>query len=183
MNAALNGDLANAIVASTPGGIERQEAQGQQDLVKAADRLPSNMSVEDQAALVQLGFIFGDTIDDIFRSVQMPAGWTIKPSDHSMHSDLIDPQGNKRGGIFYKAAFYDRKAHFNLNCRYYVSQDYAQPTSTHFIEDAKTGQRAHVVGTAPYADWNAGDAMSKQACKWLESNFPDYRDPLAYWDN
>ena len=41
--AASRGDLANALIASTPGGIERQEAAGQRTLVESA-MLPKEIS-------------------------------------------------------------------------------------------------------------------------------------------
>lgn len=176
------GDIDNFLVASTPGGIERQEAQGQRDLAGAANKLPADMRPGDREALESLGFMFGDQVEDIFLAAQFPAGWSIRPTDHSMHSDLVDPQGRKRGGIFYKAAFYDRKAHFNLNARYFISNDYAQPDSTCFIEDSATNTRKHVLGTAPYSDYKAKDALEAEARAWLEGNLPDYRNPLAYWD-
>lgn len=183
LTAALRGDMANAIIASTPGGIERQEAQGQCDLVSAANKLPADMRPDDRAALESLGFVFGAPVDEIFIAVQMPAGWAIRPTEHSMHSDLVDPQGRRRGGIFYKAAFYDRKADFNLTCRYSARCDYEKPTSTHFIEDSADGSRKHVVGTTAYAaDYQAIREIDKEASAWLEANLPDYRNPLAYWD-
>lgn len=182
LSALANGNMGNFLAASTPGGIERQEAQGQKDLAGAMNKLPADMRPGDRAALESLGFVFGDKAEDIFLAAQFPAGWSIRPTDHSMHSDLVDPQGRKRGGIFYKAAFYDRKAHFNLNARYFISNDYAQPTSTVFIEDSATATRKHVVGTTPYADYKSRSAVEEEARLWLEFNLPDYRDPLAYWD-
>lgn len=181
ISALAQGNMANFIAASTPGGIEAQEAQGQRTLAAAANKLPSDMRAEDRSALESLGFIFGGKVEDIFLECIFPVGWTIKPTDHSMHSDLVDPQGRKRGGIFYKAAFYDRNAHFNLKARYYQSSDYEQPTSTYFIVDSADGSRKHVVGTAPYDDYKAGDLVQQAAREWLETNLPNYQDPLAYW--
>lgn len=181
LSAIVDKNLANFIAASTPGGIEAQEAHGQRTLAAAANKLPADMSAADRAALESLGFAFGDKVDDIFLQCTFPVGWSIKPTDHSMHSDLIDPQGRKRGGIFYKAAFYDRNASLRLNTRYYQRCDYEKPTSTYFIVDSADGSRKHVVGTAPYADYQAGEQVNQAARQWLESNLPNYQDPLAYW--
>jgi hypothetical protein len=181
LSAIVDKNLANFIAASTPGGIEAQEAQGQRDLVAAESHLPSEMSAADRSALESLGFIFGAKVDDLFVQCTFPAGWSIKPSDHSMHSDLVDPQGRKRGGIFYKAAFYDRRAYLRLHARYYQRSDYEKPTSTYFIVDSADGSRKHVVGTAPYADYDAHRLVDQTARKWLENNLPNYQDPLAYW--
>lgn len=93
-----------------PGAIEDQEAAGQQALV-ASSQLP----VDGSAECAKYGItIMGDSPNDpLFVDVQLPPGWTIKPTDHSMWSDLLDADGKKRAAIFYKAAFYDRKAHMH----------------------------------------------------------------------
>lgn len=102
--AASRGDIGNFMAAITPGGIERQEAQGQQDMVNAAV-LPRELS-----GPIPDGVILSDVVDDLFQKVTLPRGWIVKPTDHSMWSDLIDDAGAKRASIFYKAAFYDRRA-------------------------------------------------------------------------
>lgn len=94
-----------------PGGIERQEAMGQAAFVGTKSSLPIECP---RAELEALGFVFGEPIDDLFVSVTFPAGWSKKATDHSMWSDLLDDQGRKRGSIFYKAAFYDRRAFMHL---------------------------------------------------------------------
>lgn len=117
--AASRGDLANALVASTPGGIERQEAAGQRTLVDSA-MLPKEISGATREQLTALGFKFGADVDELFVTCELPPGWTTRGTDHSMHSDLLDEQGRKRAGIFYKAAFYDRRADMSMERRYRV---------------------------------------------------------------
>ncbi len=98
------------LMGGNPGGIEAQEARGQQQLVES-DVLPTEVR-GNKAELEAAGVVFGDPVpgDPLFCSVQLPAGWQKQPTDHAMWSDLVDDQGRKRAGIFYKAAFYDRKA-------------------------------------------------------------------------
>lgn len=103
--------LENFRAAVTPGGIERQEAEGQRIFV-ASEVLPIDCP---QSELEALGFKFGEPVDDLFVAVQFPDGWKKKATDHSMWSELIDPEGKVRASIFYKAAFYDRKAHMSLD--------------------------------------------------------------------
>jgi hypothetical protein len=66
VQAMLNGDLANVLAASTPGGIERQEAAGQAAMVKAADRLPLEINYPHGLTHAQvteaLGIEFGKTV-------------------------------------------------------------------------------------------------------------------------
>lgn len=91
--------------------VERQEAQGQRELV-TDDTLPVDMNQECKSKLEDAGVVFGDTVagDRLFRLCKLPAGWKKVATDHSMWSDLVDDQGVKRASIFYKAAFYDRRA-------------------------------------------------------------------------
>lgn len=109
--AALNGDMANAIVAMTPGGIEAQEAAGQAAMAKSKDRLPCD---GDWIALQEMGVVRGEKVDEIFYRAVLPEGWKIVPTDHSMWSDLVDASGTKKASIFYKAAFYDRRASISV---------------------------------------------------------------------
>jgi hypothetical protein len=179
------GDMDNFVVASTPGGIEAQEAAGQAALVGAANKLPKDLGyggVTREQIAAAWGVVFGTDADDIFVNVTLPAGWSIKATDHSMHSDLLDSSGSRRAGIFYKAAFYDRSAHLSLNRRFVVDCDYAEPTQTYIVKDSKTGTTLHVAGTAGYRDWSAQDAASNAADNWLMAKYPDFKNPLAYWD-
>ena len=123
--AAAGGDFENALVAATPGGIEAQEKQGQTALVSSFNRLPFDGMARFWPALEALGFTNQGLVkDDIFVNITAPEGWTIAPTDHSMWSDIKDAEGRKRGGVFYKAAFYDRSAHFSLMLRYTLATDY-----------------------------------------------------------
>jgi hypothetical protein len=103
-------NMGNFLIAATPGGIEAQEAQGQREFV-ANETLPIDCP---KAELEALGFVFGAPVDDLFVSVQFPTGWEKIATDHSMWSDLVDEAGVTRGSIFYKAAFYDRRAFMRL---------------------------------------------------------------------
>jgi len=111
MAALLAGDLKNFVAASTPGGIEAQEAAGQAEVVRDCNRLPKRMIRCERSDFEALGFEFIGPADDLFDLVAFPAGWKLVATDHSMWSDLLDGDGVKRFAVFYKAAFYDRKAH------------------------------------------------------------------------
>ena len=92
--------------------IEASEAAGQRELVKDATRLPieSNAIVPRARVSELTGIVFGEPIDDLFVSVTLPNGWTIRPTEHAMWSDLVNDKGMTVATIFYKAAFYDRRA-------------------------------------------------------------------------
>ncbi|MGW6292446.1 hypothetical protein [Streptomyces sp. NPDC055058] len=131
-------DPANALLmvaASTgPGGagqaIAEQERAGQAQLVHS-EQLPTGLDGDDEAAFEALGFIFGEPTpgDPLFRQATLPEGWRKVPSDHDMWSHVTDQLGRRRASIFYKAAFYDRRAFMRLNTLHaYVSECLYQDT-------------------------------------------------------
>lgn len=94
------------------GGIESQEARGQQELVNA-EVLPAQ---GDWEALEAIGIKKGRSVDDdpLFVEATLPEGWKKKATEHSMWSMVVDETGKERASIFYKAAFYDRAAFINV---------------------------------------------------------------------
>ena len=199
-----NGDFENALTAMTPGGIEAQEAQGQADFVKS-QTLPidglewrfnrgEKYNISPKEYLESIGFIFGEPADDLFINVQLPEGWKIEPTNHSMWSDLVDDKGRKRAGIFYKAAFYDRNAHFDLSRRYSITEIYDHmndyiPNTMQYIarDDANDGEVLYQTAM-PYDKqyegdyWKIQDECAEDAKAWLDTNYPDWESPMAYWD-
>jgi hypothetical protein len=89
--------------------VVHQEARGQRELA-GADVLPSRGS--ENPAWVKMGVVFGAKVpgDDLFRRVELPAGWKKVPTDHHLYSHLVDDRGRPRAQIMYKAASYDRDA-------------------------------------------------------------------------
>lgn len=112
LSAAMSGDLKNAIVASTLGGIEAQEAQGQKELANSSE-LPVRAPWEE---LRKMGITDIEDYNEaakqgkLFCKAELPPGWKKMPTDHSMWTDLVDDKGVKKASIFYKAAFYDMDA-------------------------------------------------------------------------
>jgi hypothetical protein len=94
-----------------PGGIEAQEAEGQRELCEGSE-LPVDCPPELKSELESTGVKFGPPKPDdpLFCVCDLPPGWKIVAGEHSMWSELIDETGRPRAGIFYKAAFYDRRA-------------------------------------------------------------------------
>ena len=168
LGALLKGDMGNAMVAATPGGIEEQEKQGQ-TWFQDAGVLPKEVRLdrvgrctncgygktverhectecdgsgrnqsEIEAALEPLGFSFGDSYDQLFRDGRVPDGWHLKPTDHHMWTDVYDANGIVRAQIFYKAAFYDRNAFMNFTPRYMVRREYED------LDDWDSGARFYV---------------------------------------
>ena len=104
-------DFGDMMAMVLPGGIERQEAAEQRKMVGEANRLPTD---GDWSALEARGVVRGGLVDGdpLFTHCTLPEGWSIQPTDHSMWSKVIDAAGVEVAMVFYKGAFYDRRAHF-----------------------------------------------------------------------
>jgi hypothetical protein len=103
-------------VSAQNDAIQTQEKHGQQNLVNSS-QLPKNIwPVNGKAVLEAAGvkFLGVDQDDPLFQSVELPQGWKKVGTNHDMWSDLVDEIGKVRAAIFYKAAFYDRKAHMDV---------------------------------------------------------------------
>lgn len=174
------GDKDNFMTAATPGGIEAQEAAGQAMLCAAA-QLPKEMHGCTREQLEALGFKFGADVDDIFITCKLPPGWKKQATDHSMYSDLLDEKGRKRASIFYKAAFYDRRADLTLSRRYSVNGYEKGSSNDSFRVAAKDCDTViHEFGET--ADYNTRQTLKQQGWAWLAERFPEWESPHAYWD-
>lgn len=193
------GDLENFMVAATPGGIEAQEAAGQQSLVNS-DTLPHHFGYmdkgEERMKFEAIGIKFLEKVDDCFSRVEMPAGWKKVPTEHSMWSHLLDDQGRKRASIFYKAAFYDRSAHMNLEARFHATvvpedeyktdMDYEERDKGNWYgvvrdqEETIFKTKGEIYGEQER--WKMQARLEAEAVAWLEERYPDWRDATKYWN-
>lgn len=199
IQALLDGDFENYMIASTPGGIEAQEIRGQAELA-CSDQLPIECRNASREQLEALGFVFGEIIDELFIEAWLPKGWYKEITPHSMYTNLLDSRGRVRGHIFYKAAFYDRRAGYSLVCRY--SYD-VEPTcgweDDKYIEYprwgvVKDGEEViwHTEPTSvPQPAWLDDRTtqwfrevykLEAKAEDWIDEHYPDYNNPFAYWD-
>jgi hypothetical protein len=97
------------------GGIEAQEAQGQAQVVAQSGewvQIPAEFFGCSPGDLIDMGFVIGDVVegDPLWRLAKLPEGWAFRAADHSMWSYIDDENGKQRIALFYKAAFYDRRA-------------------------------------------------------------------------
>lgn len=187
--------LESLVTGDVGGAIMNQEKRGQGDLVHS-DTLPVRCPREELEAL---GFVFGDMADELFIRVTMPEGWKKEPTDHSMWSRLVDPQGRQRGSIFYKAAFYDRDAFMHLDCRFgYTIQPVGGYDAYETWEQRNAAPDEVVVKDCGDIVWRSEpqeqpadrkDAYDQdrqlraQGKAWLDEHYPDWESPLSYWDD
>ena len=170
--------------------IENQEAAGQSDFINSTT-LPTKIMTENGKEILEgFGIAFGEVVegDHMFQYATLPEGWTREGTEHSMHSDVLDEKGRKRIGVFYKAAFYDRKAHLWVNKRYSYTQDYDRQGECQEIVEQITDCGEIIHETEPLAlggdekRWEVSDRSIKVAITWLDEHYPGWNDPAAYWE-
>lgn len=115
--------------------------------------------------------------DDLFYDVILPKGWTIKRTNSILWSNLVDENGNKRVSIFYRPSLYDRDADACMITRYQITTEFVEKkdsvhTFAFKVIDTKSGNIIYDPGN----DENAG-------ITWLDENYPEWKDPFAYWDS
>jgi len=104
------------LMGRNPNAIEAQEARGQHELCTSTQLPMKIQPPEGKKLLETAGIVFGEPSKDdpLFCAVTLPEGWQVRPTDHSMWSELVDKEGTVRASIFYKAAFYDRDAFLSV---------------------------------------------------------------------
>lgn len=96
--------------------VEAQEAAGQREMLTAA-ALPTRTMYCTDRDLIDLGFTLGDPRPDdpLFRDATFPEGWTRVPfPDSDYGTYVVDRLGRPRVLLWYKSAFYDRRAHIKV---------------------------------------------------------------------
>lgn len=144
----------------------------------------------------KMGIVIVDEYDDLFYNVELPEGWQIKATDHSMWNNLVDNKGRKRAQFFYKAAFYDRDAFINFNTRFHVDVEHTAPYSSDYDVWAQSDYQGTIKDgedvifstecvpvTGSYTeDDKVKDALRKKLDEYMDENYPNYTDINAYWD-
>ena len=156
--------------------IERSEKRGQEELVQS-QILPTKYNGDKKEDFEKIGIKFGKVCDgdSMFQEVVLPDGWKKVATDHPMWSKLVDDQGRKRAGIFYKAAFYDRDAFMNIIPRF--STDSYKHDGKNVVLD---GDKELV--EFRFEGYEAREQARILGQNWLDKNYPDWKDATAYWD-
>lgn len=184
--------LARSMLSSRP--IEQMESEGQRQLVASAV-LPTKGL--EHPAFAAWGIRIGTPVDGdpLFTHVELPAGWTKSATEHAMHSTLVDGLGRERGDIFYKAAFYDRRADIYPTCRFSAATVYPESDAGTVAQVTRKDAGGvltvlHRVerlwpagGKDQPAAWSVRRAAAEEAVAWLAERYPHYTDPAAYWDD
>ncbi len=174
--------LAESVVTGSPSSfIERQERDGQRQLVNS-DRLPTEIIGAAQAEFEALGFTFGepDPDDPLFRPATLPEGWKREGSDHDMWSYVVDPIGRRRAGVFYKAAFYDRRAHMDLvSLGWYITCAVEYDAGPIIFDDEWASRKAVAAEMQAIRDGHLAEAAKFRGFAANESRSEDNRRHCA----
>lgn len=189
--------------------IENQEKRGQK-MVVVNKRLPkatnfcSGYRKHDdfdftKTQYEKMGIKIIDEYDDLFWNVQLPDGWEIEATNHSMWNNLIDNNGRKRASFFYKAAFYDRDAFINFETRYTTCIDHTlEYAEVGYDEWCKSPSIGYVkdcgiiiystVSRPSFEDYleqreKTEKPINEELNKYMNEHYPNYKDVNAYWDN
>ncbi|WP_433364264.1 hypothetical protein [Streptosporangium sp. CA-115845] len=117
--------------------IERQEKQAQRELVNSTV-IPTEILSGSEEELTALGFKLGAVVegDPLFRHAELPTGWKREGSDHAMGSYIVDELGRRRCSVFFKGAFYDRKAHLGITSVYGYLSDCLYEDAAPVLDDS-----------------------------------------------
>lgn len=87
--------------------IEAMERKGAEEMAGATHTLPTDGS----DMVDELGITWGPVLvdDPLFREATLPEGMRLMRTEHDMWTDVLQ-DGIKVAAVFYKAAFYDRRA-------------------------------------------------------------------------
>lgn len=189
--------------------IEDQEKREQQKMI-AVTKLPKSFSMYSGEKLSvrkcyeKLGIKIVKEYDDLFYDVELPEGWKIKATNHSMWSKLLDEKGRERASIFYKGAFYDRDAFISFLKRYTIKivdeDDYRTNMSYEKRQNLKhfgvvydcdkeifrtKGIQFSYVSTNEFFELNDARAsyLIDKCKKFLDKKgITNFEDRFAYWD-
>lgn len=180
--------LLEAMIFGASGSIERQEAQGQAELVRS-EVLPTNGIDQMRQMIESNGGSVGEPVvgDEMFTSAVLPVGWQKRATDHSMWSELLDSKGRVRAGIFYKAAHYDRSAHIQPHRRFQIDR------YSHNVKGEVKASIKDACGEVEFTteivkvgeddkEWDVRDRLEAEAKAYLDEHFPEWESPEAYWD-
>jgi hypothetical protein len=150
----------------------------------------------------KMGVSFGEEVpgDPLFTQAKLPPGWRKECSSDPLNLALLDGEGRERALIFFKPAFYDRRADMKLCTRYSARGNYSDPDYLEYARGVAydgrleiwTTERVEVTAENRDGVYVHGqghvvkpihDLLRDEAARWLDENRPGWRDPLACWDD
>lgn len=191
-NSSNNALLLQTLVATggSSDAVRMMEAFDQPSFVDS-ETLPAKMYIKERNALESFGFIFGEIVpeNDLLQNVTFPQGWKKTATDNPVLFDLVDEKGRKRSSLFYRNTFHNRGSRLTLLRRFEPNHSWNQRdegitfgfVTCEGVEIFLTPLITYDKSDSEARDTAESDA-NKQACDWLDANFPDWENFTAYWD-
>lgn len=177
---------------NSSAAIEMQEKHGQSQVVHS-DVIPVEYAgyprpdqIEERDAWFERhGFKMGERVegDPIFQHCTLPDGWSKRGTGHSMHSEIVDQHGRARVNIFYKAAFYDRRANKSILSRFsykYENVDKSVPENGMLPQICRLIDSGNVVVTAEVPSYREAMDLFE---KWKAKVSPECEHDLDDWED
>ncbi len=164
--------------------IEHMEKEGQDEAIRRIQTAKRMQPAQEEWE--KLGFTFEEIGDSVLYKATLPEGWSMRATGHSMWNEFYDQNGYKRGSMFYKAAFYDRSAHMSLCARYGIHTKATDEDTTvvYFGNEHEELFVAGEIKAERYSDeyYEQLDELDTKASAFASAYYPEWRNPLAYWD-
>lgn len=145
----------------------------------------------------EMGIQIVGVYNDLFYLVELPKGWKIRETDHSMWKEVVDDHDRKRISFFYKGTFYDRDAFDNFERRYsfeispfddfktdatYQERKF-KPWKLYITDGGKRIKKLTEVTVQTQKEYLAiTKVLEKIATDYLDEHYPDWEKVNAYWD-
>lgn len=143
-----------------------------------------------KAILQSRGFVFSDDETDYCNKekefVKLPKNWRLTKTDSPLVNIITDDKGRYRGSVH----DYLHSSWIELFTKYDVMIKTKQVGLNHFayaevwsdIEVVYTTNNVVIKSICPIDRYEAGQSAKELAHEWLNQNFPDWKNPGAYWN-
>lgn len=144
-----------------------------------------------KVAMEQLGFVFINEYDKYLWNASLPEGWRLEHTN-AMHFSLFDQNNGYRGHVMNDMRPWDRAACMTFYPRYRFESYYPENSSGvsgYCIKDNKKNSYLFISELINWREvgYEVQDEHRKKYeekyIKYLEENYPDYKNVLAYWED
>ena len=136
-------------------------------------------------------FCGGMPNNDMLQIVELPKGWREIATYSPRWSHLVDDKGHT-GRIRAKIFSDHRYTRLNLVTRFSIFKDTRREAREHVaITYVLDGGKKIIFKSKTlnlptkddnFENWETSQSTVHEATKWLEENYPDWKNPGAYWD-
>lgn len=146
------------------------------------DLLPKKMTPEKEV-WESLGFVFTDRENDVMYNATLPEGWSEIQQIPDNIFIIYDKEMNERAIYYYYPS--KKEAEMKMLPRFDIEFDIEQDiicmdfTNKVWVKDSRKNSIVYDAGIGCNAEFHK---LKEKATKWLNTNYPEWRDPSKYWD-